>query len=304
MLKTPRRRGAPDDDDAEERQAKRAAPDAVWATELPTDLWKRCLDFAYGPATLCVDPLAPLKAAATLAAVSRGTQRAMADPGLWKDLARGSERCGCDKIVLAADVGGFGAQNGRPWRVLGRALRDFLGKCAHCRAVEAPIRVPFGVRLCNACATIRPGGALIREGRARDDYHLAAADLRELPFLDTPRRNAIPPVPDFRAAPAAVTQSPALVFSPRSGEVALDEAPPVEERVFGGAPFLSPPPHTRAPPAERVFARRHLVFAQQRRFGTAAAVDVLDRDADAAKAAVDAARRAAATEELLQAYSL
>ena len=302
MLKTPRRRGAPDDDDAEERQAKRAAPDAVWATELPTDLWKRCLDFAYGPATACVDPLAPLKAAATLAMVSRGTQRAMADPGLWKDLARGSERCGCDKIVLAADVGGFGAQNGRPWRVLGRALRDFLGKCAHCRAVEAPIRVPFGVRLCSACATIRPGGALIREGRARDDYHLAAADLVELPFLDTPRRNAIPPVPDFTAP--AVTQSPALVFSPRSGEVALDVAPSVEERVFGGAPFLSPPPYTRAPPAERVFARRHLVFAQQRRFGTAAAVDVLDRDADAAKAAVDAARRAAATEELLQAYSL
>ena len=126
----------------------------------------------------------------------------------------------------------------------------------------------------------------------------------KLPFLDTPRRNAIPPVPDFRAAPAAVTQSPALVFSPRSGEVALDVAPPVEERVFGGAPFLSPPPHSRAPPAERVFARRHLVFAQQRRFGTAAVVTELDRDADAAKAAVDAARRAAATEELLQAYSL
>ena len=173
-------------------KAKRAAPDAVWATELPTDLWKRCLDFAYGPATACVDPLAPLKAAATLATVSRGTQRAMADPGLWKDLARGSERCGCDKIVLAADVGGFSAQHGRPWRVLGRALRDFLKKCTHCRAVEAPIRVPFGVRLCNACATIRPGGALIREGRARDDYHLAAADLRELPFLDTPRRHAHP----------------------------------------------------------------------------------------------------------------
>ena len=301
MLKTPRRRGT-EDDEVERPQAKRAAPVAVWATELPTDLWKRCLDFAYGPATLCVDPLAPLKAAATLATVSRGTQRAMADPGLWKDLARGSERCGCDRIVLAADVGGFGAQRGRPWRVLGRALRDFLGKCVHCRAVEAPIRVPFGVRLCSACATIRPGGALIREGRARDDYHLAAADLRELPFLDTPRRHAIPPVPDFTAP--AVTQSPALVFSPRSGEVALDEAPPVEERVFGGAPFLSPPPHSRAPPAERVFARRHLVFAQQRRFGTAAAVDVLDRDADAAKAAVDAARRAAATEELLQAYSL
>ena len=303
MPKTPRRRGAPEDDDAQPPAAKRAAPDAVWATELPTDLWKRCLDFAYGPATLCVDPLAPLKAAATLAMVSRGTQRAMADPGLWKDLARGSERCGCDKIVLAADVGGFGAQNGRPWRVLGRALRDFLKKCTHCRAVEAPIRVPFGVRLCNACATIRPGGALIREGRARDDYHLAAADLRELPFLDTPRRSAPPPVPDFTEAPP-VTQSPALVFSPRSGEVALDVAPPVEERVFGGAPFLSPPPHTRAPPAERVFARRHLVFAQQRRFGTAAAVDVLDRDADAARTAVDAARRAAATEELLQAYSL
>ena len=84
----------------------------------------------------------------------------------------------------------------------------------------------------------------------------------------------------------------------------VQDAPPVEERVFGGAPFLSPPPHSRAPPAGRVFARRHLVFAQQRRFGTAAAVDVLDRDADAAKAAVDAARRAAATEELLQAYSL
>ena len=111
MLKTPRRRGtedSSDDDEVQHRQAKRAAPDAVWATELPTDLWKRCLDFAYGPATLCVDPLAPLKAAATLAAVSRGTQRAMADPGLWKDLARGSERCGCDRIVLAADVGGFG----------------------------------------------------------------------------------------------------------------------------------------------------------------------------------------------------
>ena len=85
----------------------------------------------------------------------------MADPGLWKDLARGSERCGCDKIVLAADVGGFSAQNGRPWRVLGRALRDFLKQCTHCRAVEAPIRVPFGVRLCNACATIRPGGAAV-----------------------------------------------------------------------------------------------------------------------------------------------
>ena len=226
MLKTPRRRGS-EDDDARPPAAKRAAPDAVWATELPTDLWKRCLDFAYGPATACVDPLAPLKAAATLAMVSRGTQRAMADPGLWKDLARGSERCGCDKIVLAADVGGFGAQNGRPWRVLGRALRDFLKKCTHCRAVEAPIRVPFGVRLCNACATIRPGGALIREGRARDDYHLAAADLVKLPFLDTPRRSAPPPVPDFTEAPP-VTQSPALVFSPRSGEVALDVAPPVE----------------------------------------------------------------------------
>ena len=196
MLKTPRRRGT-DDDEVQHRQAKRAAPDAVWATELPTDLWKRCLDFAYGPATLCVDPLAPLKAAATLAAVSRGTQRAMADPGLWKDLARGSERCGCDKIVLAADVGGFSAQRGRPWRVLGRALRDFLNKCVHCRAVEAKRHPDLGVRLCSACATIRPGGALIREGRARDDYHLAAADLRELPFLDTPRRHAIPPVPDF-----------------------------------------------------------------------------------------------------------
>ena len=92
MLKTPRRRGT-EDDEVERPQAKRAAPDAVWATELPTDLWKRCLDFAYGPATACVDPLAPLKAAATLAMVSRGTQRAMADPGLWKDLARGSERC-------------------------------------------------------------------------------------------------------------------------------------------------------------------------------------------------------------------
>ena len=122
MLKTPRRRGT-EDDEVQAPKAKRAAPDAVWATELPTDLWKRCLDFAYGPATLCVDPLAPLKAAATLAAVSRGTQRAMADPGLWKDLARGSERCGCDRIVLAADVGGFSCQNGRPWRVLGRALR-------------------------------------------------------------------------------------------------------------------------------------------------------------------------------------
>ena len=64
MLKTPRRRGT-EDDEEQHRQAKRAAPDAVWATELPTDLWKRCLDFAYGPATLCVDPLAPLKAAAT-----------------------------------------------------------------------------------------------------------------------------------------------------------------------------------------------------------------------------------------------
>ena len=66
MLKTPRRRGT-DDDEVQHRQAKRAAPDAVWATELPTDLWKRCLDFAYGPASACVDPLAPLKAAATLA---------------------------------------------------------------------------------------------------------------------------------------------------------------------------------------------------------------------------------------------
>ena len=99
--------GTPDDDEVERRKRSARAPDAVWATELPTDLWKRCLDFAYGPATACVDPLAPLKAAATLATVSRGTQRAMADPGLWKDLARGSERCGCDKIVLAADVGGF-----------------------------------------------------------------------------------------------------------------------------------------------------------------------------------------------------
>ena len=140
------------------------------------------------PGDTCVDPLAPLKAAATLAMVSRGTQRAMADPGLWKDLARGSERCGCDKIVLAADVGGFGgAERAAVARPRPRAAR-LLKKCTHCRAVEAPIRVPFGVRLCNACATIRPGGALIREGRARDDYHLAAADLRELPFLDTPRR--------------------------------------------------------------------------------------------------------------------
>ena len=107
------------------RQAKRAAPDAVWATELPTDLWKRCLDFAYGPATACVDPLAPLKAAATLATVSRGTQRAMADPGLWKDLARGSERCGCDKIVLAADVGGLRAARAAVARPRPRAARLF-----------------------------------------------------------------------------------------------------------------------------------------------------------------------------------
>ena len=124
MLKTPRRRGT-EDDEVERLEAKRAAPDAVWATELPTDLWKRCLDFAYGPATACVDPLAPLKAPPPRSRQCRAARSAMADPGLWKDLARGSERCGCDKIVLAADVGGFSKQHGRPWRVLGRALRTF-----------------------------------------------------------------------------------------------------------------------------------------------------------------------------------
>lgn len=317
MLKTPRRRRTPEDDAVQPPQAKRAdAAGAAWAT-LPTDLWKRALDFAYSPARACVDPLAPLKAAATLAAVSRGLQRAMADPGLWKDLARGSERSGCDKIRLAADVGGFSAQGGRPWRVLNRALRDFLKKCSHCRHVEAPRHAVFGVRLCRDCATV--SYALIKESRARDDFHLAAADLAALPFVDTLRRHdrvaptrtaavGIVATGTPRDRKVTVTQSPAdaLVFSPRSGEVALELAPPVEERIFGGAPFLSPPPRRfgtdPAPPPERIFARRHLFFAQRRRPGNA--FGELDRDADAARLASDAARGAIADEELLQAYSL
>lgn len=319
MPRTPaRKRSQDEEEDAvspqPKPQAKRAAPGraagaagAAWAT-LPTDLWKRALDFAYGPVRACVDALAPLKAAATLAAVSRGTQRAMADPGLWKDLARGSERSGCDKILLAADVGGFSAQGGRPWRVLNRALCDFLKKCTHCRSVEAPRHAVFGVRLCQDCATV--SHALIKESRARDVYHLAAADLAALPFVDTPRRcvaTIVGAVPRTRTTPT-VTQLPAnaLVFSPRSGEVALELAPPVEEPIFGGAPFLSPPPRrfgtSTEPPPERIFARRHLFFVQQRRPGNL--FGELDRDADAARIASDAARGTIADEEPLQAYSL
>ena len=212
MLKTPRRRGTPDDDDtqppaAEARGAGRRLGDG--AADRPLEAVP---GLRLRPGDGLRRLLAPLKAAATLA-TCRAARSRDGGPGALEGPRAGLERCGCDKIVLAADVGGFGAQNGRPWRVLGRALRDFEEVHPLPRRRGAD---PRAVRraLCNACATIRPGGALIREGRARDDYHLAAADLGSC-RSSTRRGDQPPPVPDFTEAPP-VTQSPALVFSPRS----------------------------------------------------------------------------------------
>ena len=240
MLKTPRRRGAEDDD---------APPTAKRAPPRTPSGPRSCRPTSGSGAW--TSPTARRRPASTRWRRSRPPPRSRrcraARSARWRTRGSGRTSRGARSAAAATrsswrPTSEAGAQNGRPWRVLGRALRDFLKKCTHCRAVEAPIRVPFGVRLCNACATIRPGGALIREGpRARR----LPPRRRGSKGAAVPRHaegdQAPPPVPDFTEAPP-VTQSPALVFSPRSGEVALDVAPPVEERVFGGAPFLSPPP--------------------------------------------------------------
>ena len=181
----------------------------------------------------------------------------------WQPGALEGPRAGLGALRLRQDRpgvqdGGFSAQQrAAVARPRPRAARR-KNQCIHCRAVRR--RSACRSACASAAPARRPARRRVDRGpeRAHED-HLAAADLRELPFLDTPRRGAPPPVPDF-TAPAVVTESPALVFSPRAATSRSTWRR--RSSAFLGSAFLAPPPHTRprAPPS----GRKHAAAARLR----------------------------------------